>query len=72
MEILEREISSKLTIKTPEQRQWCRFSISMVNFEHISHTPCSSVSVINFEQVNAGWVRTQVRLNSRANSDNHT
>ena len=31
------EISSKLTVKIPEQRQWCRSGIFIVNFEHISH-----------------------------------
>ena len=30
------EISSKLTIKTPERRQWRRFGDFIVNFEHIS------------------------------------
>ena len=40
------EISSKLTIKTPERCQWTYF------------TPCSNVSIVNFEQVNAGWGRT--------------
>ena len=34
------EIWSKLTIKTPELRYF---------------TPCSSVFIVNFEQVNAGW-----------------
>ena len=34
------EIWSKLIIKIPER---CYF------------TPCSSVSIVNFEQVNAGW-----------------
>ena len=34
------EICSKLTIKTPEQRYF---------------TPCFSVFIVNFEQVNAGW-----------------
>ena len=29
-----------------------------VNFEHISHL-CSSVSIVNFDQVNAGWVDGQ-------------
>ena len=38
-------IRSKLTIKTPERRQW--------------HT-CSSVSIVNFEQVNADWVGKQL------------
>ena len=35
----------KLTIKTPERRQtsWTYF------------TSCSSVSIVNFEQVNSGW-----------------
>ena len=28
---------SKLTIKIPEQRQWRRSGIVIVNFEHISH-----------------------------------
>ena len=28
---------SKLTIKTPERRQWCRSGLFIVNFEHISH-----------------------------------
>ena len=39
---------SKLTIETLEQR------FIIVNFEHISHL-CSSVSIVNFEQVIAGW-----------------
>ena len=46
------EICSKVTIKT-----------FIVNLEHISHFVlvfllliCSSVSIVNFEKVNAGWV----------------
>ena len=31
------EICSKLTIKTPERRQWGRSGVFTVNFEHISH-----------------------------------
>ena len=31
------EICSKLTIKTPEQRQWRPSGVFVVNFEHISH-----------------------------------
>ena len=46
------EICSKLTINTPKQCHWHRFGV-FVNFEHISHF-CSSVSVVNFEHVNAG------------------
>ena len=37
------EISSKLTIKTPERRHWTYF------------IPCSSVSYVTFEHVIAGW-----------------
>ena len=43
------ETCSKLTIKIPERRQWCRSGVFIVNFENILH-----VSVVNFEQVNAG------------------
>ena len=31
------EMCSKLTTKTPERRQWRRFGVFIVNFEHISH-----------------------------------
>ena len=31
------EICSKLTIRTPEQRQWHLSSVLIVNFEHILH-----------------------------------
>ena len=33
-----------------------RFGVFIVNFEHISHL-CSSVSIVNFEEVNTGWDR---------------
>ena len=46
------EICSELTIKTPTRRQWRRFGVFMFKFEHIS---CSSVSIVNFEHVIAGW-----------------
>ena len=48
------EIFSKLTKKTPQRRHWFLSGVFIVNFEHIS-APCSSLSVVNFEQVNAGW-----------------
>ena len=35
-------------------RQWRLFGVFIVNFEHIPHL-CSSVSIINFEHVIAGW-----------------
>ena len=31
------EIYSKLTKKTPERRQWRRFGVFIVDFEHISY-----------------------------------
>ena len=31
------EICSKLTINTPERRQWRHSGVFIVNFEHISH-----------------------------------
>ena len=43
------EIYSKLTLKTPERRHWCRSGVFVVSFEHI--TPCSSVSIVNFEHL---------------------
>ena len=33
----KREICSKLTIKTPERRQWHRSGVFIVNFKHLSH-----------------------------------
>ena len=42
------EIFSKFKIKTPERPQWRRFSVSTVNFEHISFL-FSRVSNIDFE-----------------------
>ena len=55
METLEQkcEICSQLTIKTPKRRRR-RFGVFIVNCEHISHL-CSSVSIVNFEQVDGGW-----------------
>ena len=54
------EICSKLIIKTPERRQWRRSGAFIVNFDHISHPPCSSVSIVNFEQVNVGWISAAI------------
>ena len=31
------KVCSKLTIKTPERRQWHRSGVFIVNFEHTSH-----------------------------------
>ena len=46
------EICSKLKIKTPVS-----FLLTRTHF-----TPCSSVSIVNFEQVIAGWVKSLLLL----------
>ena len=48
------EICSELTIKTLERCQWGCSDVFIVNSEHVL-TPCSSVTIFKFEQVNAGW-----------------
>ena len=54
------KICSKLTIKTPEQRQWRYSGVFNVNFEHISYLfLVFLVSVVNFGQVNASWVASK-------------
>ena len=53
------KICSKLTIKTPQQRQWRRSGVFIVNFEHISHLVLMGFFV-NFEQENAGWDLTKL------------
>ena len=50
------EISSKLTIRKPEQRQW-RLLIFLLLTLNI-FTTFSSVSIIDFEQVNVSWIIT--------------
>ena len=45
------EIWSKVIIKIPEQRYWRRSGVFIVNFEHFYYL-FSSVSIIEFEQVN--------------------
>ena len=51
------KICSKLIIKTPERCHWHRSGVVIVIFEPIS--PCSNVSIVNFEQVNTGWDRPE-------------
>ena len=43
------KVNDKDTKTTPLRR----FGVFIVNFEHISHL-CSRVSIVDFEQVNAG------------------
>ena len=40
--------------ETPARRHWRHSRVFIVNFEHISYF---AVSVVNFENVNAGWVK---------------
>ena len=49
------EICLKLTVKVPEWRHWRRSCIFIFSSEHVS---ClfSSVSIVDFEQVNVSWV----------------
>ena len=47
------EICLDLTIKTPERRHWRRSGVFIVHFEH---TTFSSVSIVDFEEVNVSWV----------------
>ena len=55
------ELCSKLTIKTPERRQWRAF---IIKFEHILlGKGFPSASIVNFEQVNVSWVWYQLLLN---------
>ena len=49
------EISSKLAIKIPEGRHWCRSGIFISIFEHVSHF-FSSTFVADFQQVNVSGV----------------
>ena len=49
---------SKLIVETLEQSvkcvvEMCRSGVFIFNFDHISHS--SSVSIVNFEYVIAGW-----------------
>ena len=51
-------------MKTSKRRQWHGFSVFIVNFEHISHL-YSSVSIVDFEDVIASWVKNKF-LKSRS------
>ena len=45
------EIYSKLTIKTPDI-----VDVVLVSFLLKDFIPCSGVSIVDFEKVNAGWI----------------
>ena len=48
------EISSKLTMKTPERRHWCRSIVFIFNFEHISHLVLVFLSLTLSRLMSAG------------------
>ena len=56
----QQQTCSKLIKNTPERRHVFRSGVFIVNFHtfisHLYFTPCSNVSVVGFEQINAGWV----------------
>ena len=52
------QICSKLTIHTPERRQWCRSGFFNVNLKLTTKSYCPRVSVVDFEQVNTGLVES--------------
>ena len=56
------ELGSKLTIKTPARRRR-RSGLFIDNSEPISK-PFSSVSIVDFEQVNVCWIRKSFRESS--------
>ena len=55
------KICLELTIKTPARRYWRHSGMFIVNFDHISHF-FSSVSVVDFEQINVSLVTNNVSI----------
>ena len=52
------EICSKLTIQKSKRRQWRRSGVFIIIYYltlNIFHTLLDSASIVNFNQVNAGW-----------------
>ena len=47
----------KVTIKTPERHLWSRSGVFVI-IEHISHI----AYIVNFEQVNAGWINVEAHM----------
>ena len=57
------EICSKLTMKTPERRHGVVLVSLLLTLNLFHFTPCSRVSIVNFEQVNADWEERQTQHN---------
>ena len=51
---------NKDTRKTSIASFWCLYCLTLNNF-----TPCYSVSIVNLEQVNAGWVTTPNKISEK-------
>ena len=52
---------SKINNKNTSEWRWRRSGVFIANFEHISYfTPCSSVSIVDFEHAIADWVITYI------------
>ena len=59
-------LCSKLTIKTPERRQWRRSGVFIVNFEHISHLVLVFLLLTLNMQLPAGYgLNNQVNFSLR-------
>ena len=71
----------KLTIKTPERRQWRRSGVFIVNFEHTSHLFLVLLLLLwtsecylgtDFPYINFVSILTYFRPTSPSNSKQHT
>ena len=58
------EIFSKLTVKIPEQRQWHRSGVFIVNFEHIAHLSLVLLLLTLNKQMFAGLVSFLLTMNT--------
>ena len=54
----------KVNNKDTRTTHWHRSDVFIVNFD----TPCSNISIINFEQVNTGWVGSITTCQARSKS----
>ena len=60
----------KVNNKDTKRRHWRRFRVFIINFEHILHL-CSIISIVKFEQVNAGWVVILIQMSESFRSQKH-
>ena len=55
LETLEQGVKYVKVNNKDTRRHWRRSGVFIVNFEDISHLVLVCVSIVNFEQENAGW-----------------